>query len=101
MAGWPEVVRRPEGRDENPRRGSTEQGISLAEMGVAAGNGAELRAQRANPFPSARHEFQSRQEQGQGQGKVILETRPTGDGQPYLKETQRRGQSAECCIECS
>ena len=27
-------------RDENPRRGSTEQGGSLAEMGVAEGNGA-------------------------------------------------------------
>ena len=27
-------------RDENPRRGSTEQGVCLAEMGVANGNGA-------------------------------------------------------------
>ena len=39
------------GRDENPWRGSTEQGRSLAEMGVAAGNGAAALSEANQSLP--------------------------------------------------
>jgi hypothetical protein len=39
------------GRDENPRRGSTKQGRSLAEMGVAAGNGAIAQSEANQSLP--------------------------------------------------
>jgi hypothetical protein len=38
-------------RDENPRRGSTKQGDSLAEMGVAEGNGATALSEANQSLP--------------------------------------------------